>query len=148
MSPRPFDNHVESQPLLGDQDGENADDDQQHADIDNVPLITPKSFSRPRKGILSRFQARKPGTIILLLSLMMFAITTSGMMILVPLFRLLEDALCHVYYKKDPSEHIEERLCKVDGVQSELAYLGGWGTMLGSVIGMLAALPYGVLADR
>ncbi|KAK3321784.1 general substrate transporter [Apodospora peruviana] len=144
------DERLEAQPLLPDpHHGHDPSYDSEGPlpDIDD-------GFSSSSKGHLlhvgmfSRFQARKPSTIILLLAVMMFAITTSGMLIMIPLFRLMEDALCHVYYQKDPSEPIDERLCKVDGVQSELAYLGGWGAMLGSLVGMVAALPYGVLADR
>ena len=70
------------------------------------------------------------------------------MLIMMPIFRLVEDTVCHRYYKKDPSEKIDERLCKVDGVQSELAYLGGWAALLHSFIGLMAALPYGVMADK
>ncbi|KAK0609971.1 major facilitator superfamily domain-containing protein [Bombardia bombarda] len=99
-------------------------------------------------GFLSRFQARRPATIIALLAIVLFAVITSAMMIMIPMFRLMEDALCHVYYHKDPSEHIDERECKVDSVQSELAFLGGWGALISSLVSMVAALPYGVLADR
>ncbi|KAK4447310.1 general substrate transporter [Podospora aff. communis PSN243] len=102
----------------------------------------------PRHGFISQFQARKPKTIVLLLAILLFTVTTSGMLIIVPIFRLIEDAVCHSYYKKDHSEKIDERLCKVDEVQGLLAYLGGWAAMLNTVIGLIATLPYGVLADR
>jgi hypothetical protein len=78
----------------------------------------------------------------------MFTITTSGMLVLIPIFRLMEDAVCHLYYEKGMPEPIEERLCKVDGVQKRLAYLGGLSAMISSIVGMVATLPYGVLADR
>lgn len=108
-----------------------------------------KPLARGRiSTLLHRFQARKPATIIWLLSAAMFVFTASGMMIMVPMFRLMEDAICHTYYKKPPGVEIEEAKCKGDEVQSELAWLGGIATMLGSVIGVVAALPYGVLADR
>jgi MFS transporter, PCFT/HCP family, solute carrier family 46 (folate transporter), member 1 len=104
---------------------------------------------RPGRGLLAaHLQAQKPKTIVLLLALLIFIIVTSGMLMIMPVFRLVEDTVCHRYYKKDPSEKIDERLCKVDGVQSELAYLGGWAALLNSSVGLIAALPYGVLADK
>ncbi|KAK3299611.1 general substrate transporter [Chaetomium fimeti] len=107
-----------------------------------------KHGQRGIRGFAARFQARKRKTVVALLAVLMFCITTSGMLILIPIFRLMEDAVCHEHYDKPRSEPIEERLCKVDGVQKELAFLGGIGAVLNSVVGLLSALPYGVLADR
>jgi hypothetical protein len=101
-----------------------------------------------RRGCAARFQAKKRKTIIALLALLMFIMVMSGMLILIPIFRLMEDAICHIHYDKPRSEPIEERLCKVDGVQKELAYLGGISAMINSIVGLIATLPYGVLADR
>ncbi|KAH6845774.1 major facilitator superfamily domain-containing protein [Chaetomium sp. MPI-CAGE-AT-0009] len=100
------------------------------------------------RGFAARFQARKRKTVVALLAVLMFSITTSGMLFLIPIFRLMEDAVCHVHYDKPRSEPIEERLCKVDGVQKELAFLGGIGAVINCVVGLLSTLPYGVLADR
>lgn len=129
------DDYIEAEPLLGP--GEQDDPD--------VPLTQPTTaWSR----IAARFQARNPSTIVLLLTILMFAITTSGMMFMIPIFRIVEDAFCHVYYEKDPSEPIDERLCKVDAVQGRLAFLGGVGAMVNSFVGLVTLLPYGILADR
>ena len=84
----------------------------------------------------------------MLLAVLMFTLTTSGMLMLIPILRLMEDAICHVHYGKSRWEPIEERLCKVDGVQKELAYLGGIAAMIGSTVGLIATLPWGVVADR
>ncbi|KAK3988824.1 general substrate transporter [Cladorrhinum sp. PSN332] len=130
---------VEAEPLISAEERnlENVDD----REGINEPT---SGWVRLTKGL----QVQQYGKIIFLLATLMFLITTSGMMFLIPIFRLVEDAFCHVYYEKDPSEPIEERLCKVDGVQKQLAYLGGLGAMINSVVGMAAALPYGVLADK
>ncbi|KAK4249186.1 general substrate transporter [Corynascus novoguineensis] len=105
--------------------------------------------SKPRRrGFTARIQAQKRNAIVALLTLLMFVVTTSGMLILVPIFRLVEDAVCHLHYDKAKSEPIEERLCKVDPVQKELAFLGGIAAMVNTVVGLIATLPYGVLADR
>ncbi|KAK4101299.1 general substrate transporter [Parathielavia hyrcaniae] len=137
---------IEGEPLLA------AEQDSERDSIDTVRRTDPDSGHNQRHGRLqgfaARFQAKKRRTIIILLTLLMFTLVTSGMLILLPVFRLMEDAVCHEHYGKPRTEPIEERLCKVDGVQKELAYLGGISAMLNSVIGLIATLPYGVLADR
>lgn len=135
----PLDHYIEAEPLLPveDRDAETPDDRDEFS----------KSSSRWAR-LTEALQVKQQGHIILLLAILMFLITTSGMMFLLPVFRLVEDAFCHRYYEKDPSQPIDERLCKVDGVQKQLAYLGGLGSMINSFVGMATALPYGVLADR
>jgi hypothetical protein len=153
------DDMIEGEPLL-------AGEERDSFDIDETPAVTTPATSTTasetdgacqayayqkhgqRRGFLARFQARKRKTVVALLAVLMFSITTSGMLILIPIFRLMEDAVCHLHYDKPRSEPIEEQLCKVDGVQKELAFLGGIGAMLNSVVGLLSTLPYGVLADR
>lgn len=99
-------------------------------------------------GLAARFGAQKRTTVLALLALLTFILTTSGMLFFVPIFRLMEDAVCHIHYGKPKSEPIEERLCKVEAVQKELAFLGGVGAVFNSVVSLLTTLPYGVLADR
>ncbi|KAK0648378.1 general substrate transporter [Cercophora newfieldiana] len=131
----------EAEPLLAEDEREPEDVPAEEGPVFDAP--------KPRHpGFASRFQARKPKTIVFLLALLLFTVTTSGMLIIVPIFRLLEDAVCHSFYHKDRSEKIDERLCKGDEVQGRLAYLGGWAALLNTVIGLIATLPYGVLADR
>ncbi len=142
---------VEAEPLLPTTDNDIDTDDDQRDSID----LTPDHHHEPpihkhhaRRGFAARFQAQRRTSVIALLAVLMFAITTSGMLILIPIFRLVEDAICHVHYDKPLAEPIEERLCKVEGVQKELALLGGVSAVLNSVVGLVATLPYGVLADR
>ncbi|KAM7210330.1 general substrate transporter [Rhypophila decipiens] len=149
---------VEARPLLNEEEEEIRQRHHQSPDShihDEESKLPRRPYQSPRSGVLGRistllhrFQARKPNTIILLLSAAMFVFTASSMMVMVPMFRLMEDAICRGHFNVKPGEEIEEGKCKGDEVQSELAWLGGVGTMLGSVIGMIAALPYGVLADR
>jgi len=150
----PFHDRIDDEPLLPcdnwDSDGNDGipipdlESSQHHgfyASSTNPSLPRSSTF-------LSRYQARQPSTVILLLAVLMFGLTGSAMLFMIPLFRLMEDALCHVHYQKHPSEHIDERLCKVDPVQAELAYLGGWSIAISALVNMVAALPYGILADR
>ncbi|KAK6218958.1 major facilitator superfamily transporter [Colletotrichum tabaci] len=99
-------------------------------------------------GLLAPFRVRSPRAIILLLALLKFALTWKGMLLMMPLMRLIEDDICHKHYGRDPSELIPEMECKVDEVQKDLAWLGGWESLIGAVVNMLVAFPYGVLSDR
>ncbi len=112
------------------------------------PRHEPRSRKHGRRGFAARFQAQRRSTVVVLLAVVMFGLTTSGMLILIPMFRLVEDAICHLHYGKPLSEPVDERLCKVHEVQKELAYLGGLSAMINSIVGIIATLPYGVLADR
>ncbi|KAK0705833.1 major facilitator superfamily domain-containing protein [Apiosordaria backusii] len=136
--------YIEAEPLLA------PDEHEQETDAIHGQHKHPRSTHHLSRwfNIRTHFQVKNPSSIILLLSLLTFAIVTSGMMYMIPMFRLIEDAFCHLYYDKDPSEPIEEHMCKVDGVQKELAYLGGISAMVNSLVGVVATLPYGVLADR
>ncbi|KAJ0161519.1 hypothetical protein CTA2_6085 [Colletotrichum tanaceti] len=99
-------------------------------------------------GLLAPFRVRSPRAIILLLALLKFAVTCKGMLLMMPLMRLIEDHICHRHYGRDPSEPIPEMECKVDEVQRDLAWMGGWHSLIGAVVNMLVAFPYGVLSDR
>jgi hypothetical protein len=141
--------HIEADPLLAGDEFEDSD----RGSVDFTPIesnayANAGHTKQTRRIFTSRIQARKTSTIVTLLALLMFAVTTSAMMYIIPMFRLMEDAVCHVHYGKELSEPIEERLCKIDDVQKYFAYLGGWSSMISSVVGLVAALPYGVLADR
>ncbi|AEO68510.1 a0cc9ca3-2f00-46f8-b222-9c2fe410649a [Thermothielavioides terrestris] len=65
-----------------------------------------------RRGIAARFQAENRISIVLLLAVLMFSTTASGLLLLILLFRLMADAICQVRYGKAMDEPIEERLCK------------------------------------
>lgn len=150
MSARAGDD-FEAEPLLagGERDStDNNDNCQNTTSASENQSHTHHRKSHGRHGALFRFQAQKRTTIVALLSTIMFAVTTSGMLFLIPIFRLMEDAVCHVHYKKPRSEPIEERLCKVEAVQKELALLGGAAAVINTVVGLVSTLPYGVLADR
>ncbi|EEY17274.1 conserved hypothetical protein [Verticillium alfalfae VaMs.102] len=97
---------------------------------------------------LDAFRPTTPFTIVVLLACLKATLFSSGILFLTPLFRLVEDAICHVHYQKDLSEPIEEKECKVDEIQSQLAYLLGTGAVIGALVTLVVAFPYGVLADR
>ncbi|KAK0625822.1 major facilitator superfamily domain-containing protein [Immersiella caudata] len=119
----------ETSPLLGQHRPTEARDDHGGADSDNT--------------------ARRPNIVILLIAFIIFTQSTSGALAAVPLTRLMEDAICRRYYSNRSDKiPIDEGRCKVDDVQSDLAYLNGFISALEAVVGLLVALPYGVLADK
>ncbi|KAK2593713.1 hypothetical protein QQS21_008578 [Conoideocrella luteorostrata] len=136
----------EDAPFLNDDEREHTDagidtEARPHEEPDE-PLPT-----RPRIKAAS-WQAKTPRTIVIMVAVMEFCITSSGMLLLIPVYRLIEDALCHVHYNDDSSDIIDEMKCKVDEVQSQLAYLIGWCSLTSSLMTLLVTFPYGMLADR
>lgn len=100
--------------------------------VDDPVATEPTSRLRPFKA--RRWQVQSPKGIVTIVAFIIFSIVTSGMMLLLPIYRLIEDAFCHAYYKDDSLDLIEEKKCKVDGVQSRLVYLMGWLGLLNSII--------------
>lgn len=71
-----------------------------------------------------------------------------------PRLRLFEAVICKRYYVEhdpsliDPGGRVDERHCKVDGVQDSLAELLGWVYFSNSVPAILLPIPFGYLADK
>ncbi|KAI0516926.1 MFS general substrate transporter [Xylaria bambusicola] len=72
----------------------------------------------------------------------------SGMIIVVPAARLAEDIICRRHYGRFDSDPIDEELCKAKEIQSSMAWIFGLSMSLGTIVGLIAMIPYGVLADR
>lgn len=88
----------------------------------------PATLLRPRRP----WQTSNPKNVIILLSVVKFVIVLSGMLMLMPMYRLLEDAFCHVHFGDDSDGLMDEMKCKVEEVQSGLAFLMGWFGLLNS----------------
>lgn len=71
-----------------------------------------------------------------------------------PLVRIYESITCRKYYteydpgKIGPSGGVEEELCKVKDVQTELAAVKGYMEFFDGLMSIFLAIPYGLLADR
>ncbi|EGX94798.1 Major facilitator superfamily transporter [Cordyceps militaris CM01] len=94
------------------------------------------------------WQVRSPRSIVLVVALSKFCIVCSGMMLLVPLFRLVEDAICHGVLADTSPDVLDERRCKDDGVQARLATFLGWSGLVGSLVTLVTAFPFGAMSDR
>lgn len=82
----------------------------------------------------SRWQVGTPGTVVLLVATAKFSVVASGMMILMPVYRLIEDALCHAYYEDNSPDIIDEMKCKVDDVQTRLSTIMGWLSLISNLM--------------
>ncbi|ROW15669.1 hypothetical protein VPNG_02111 [Cytospora leucostoma] len=114
-----------------------------HSVEEATPLISDNEHTGPARQT-------HPQRTVALTSLLILFLAGAGSLCRVPETRLLEDVLCHRYYKDvfRGGDTIDERLCKADQVQSELAYILGASSTTDAVTGLVVALPYGVLADR
>lgn len=71
-----------------------------------------------------------------------------------PLVRIYESITCNKYYteydpgKIGPGGEVEEELCKVKDVQTELAAVKGYMEFFDGLMSIFLAIPYGLLADR
>ncbi|SPO06115.1 uncharacterized protein DNG_08804 [Cephalotrichum gorgonifer] len=95
-----------------------------------------------------RWRVTSTRGVLLLATWVKFSVTLSGMMLLLPTFRLLEDIFCRRHLGYTGPDMIEESKCKGPEVQEDLAYLLGWLMLVMAIVGVVIALPYGALADR
>lgn len=67
-----------------------------------------------------------------------------------PRIRLLEASLCRTHYLAldPPVLDPVEALCKLESIQTRLAYIRGWQVFFEAIPVMLLAVPWGALADR
>ncbi|KAI8626240.1 MFS general substrate transporter [Xylariaceae sp. FL1651] len=95
-------------------------------------------------------KVRRPGTIVSILCGIILVAASQGGFQNIPMTRIFEDILCRQYYDQIRSrdEPIDEEMCKVDAIQSQLAYLFAIMASLNAGISCLAALPWGIAADR
>ncbi|OBW64929.1 MAG: Uncharacterized protein AUREO_050020 [Aureobasidium pullulans] len=94
-------------------------------------------------------------SVIILVALVIVITSVAGGLIGLPFVRLIENAICQEHYASRPVEgglfitsDVNEAHCKVDAVQSRLAYVLAIQEMLDAIAGFTFALPYGLFADR
>lgn len=109
------------------------DDSSEHLSFveTSPPVETITSFPR------GHFQLHTLGIVMVLVFLFNFSSSLTGASTL----RIYESIICHGYYKtNDPSRIgdggvVDERHCKVDAVQEELAVLTGWESFFNTLPG-------------
>ena len=97
-------------------------------------------------------QAHSGSTIVGLLGIIFFIGSSSGGFIDIPLVRIIEDIICRDYYSSDGAlsagDGIDEKMCKVDAIQTDVQDIVSVTNMLTSLVSFLAAFPWGLVADR
>ena len=116
------------------------------------------SILQPRRGSVASLpsghdfvpKAQKPSTIVWILIAGIFFGSAAGGLVVIPEMRIFEDIICHQYYDMANrlTEPIKEELCKIDQIQSRLAYLFAINESITAAVGCLAALPWGIAADK
>lgn len=103
-----------------------------HFAEETTPLISNDGGPEPFPKVQNH-----PRRTVALMSLMILCLSCAGSLCRVPQTRLLEDVLCHRFYQDiyAGGDAIDERLCKVDRVQSQLAYILGASSMIDAIIG-------------
>ncbi|KAL7925557.1 major facilitator superfamily domain-containing protein [Trichoderma austrokoningii] len=96
----------------------------------------------------ARWQVKTRNSIVRTIAVVQCAIIGIGMLLLIPLYRLIEDSVCHVYYGDDSLDIIDEMRCKTDEVQARMAYLLGWLGLFHSIMSLISTFPFGMLADK
>ncbi|KAH0498102.1 hypothetical protein TgHK011_005376 [Trichoderma gracile] len=120
-----------------------ADNERQHDDSNR-----PDDAAAPPALKAARWQVKSPKMAVRLIAFLEFMIVASGMLLMIPIYRLIEDTVCHVYYGDDSLDMIDEMKCKTDEVQARMAYLLGWLGLFNSIMSLLTTFPYGMLADK
>ncbi|KAI0193161.1 major facilitator superfamily domain-containing protein [Astrocystis sublimbata] len=147
--------------------GEQYGDDDFAESVERTPLLpaAPKSSSSAtgshthgtgHQEIVSPIEPRidavpilqRPGVIIVILYIIVFVASASGGFQNISMTRIFEDILCRRYYNRGNDEPIDEEMCKIDAIQSDLAYLFAIQFSLNAGVSVLTALPWGIAADK
>lgn len=105
----------------------------------STPPLDPEAIGAAwaggRSGWWRRWRVESPRAVLILASVIKFAVMLSGAMVLLPFFRVLEDAFCHRHFGDTSPGFIEEQRCKVPEVQKDLAFLMGWLMLVTGLVG-------------
>lgn len=99
-------------------------------------------------------KVHKSSTIVGLLCVIIAIATSSTGFMETPVLRALEALICRDYYSRDDGsfkpgeEPIDEKLCKVASIQTDVQDIMSTMTMLTAIISCVFALPWGLAADR
>ncbi|THY07627.1 MFS general substrate transporter [Aureobasidium pullulans] len=112
-------------------------------------MTTPAEENQPLLHQNSR--NNRPKRVILLIALVIGITGIAGGLIGLPFVRLIEDAICQEYYASKPGRAggsvslfgVDEAHCKVDAVQSRLAYILAIQELLDAIAGFTFAIPIG-----
>ncbi|TDZ74846.1 MFS efflux pump atnC [Colletotrichum trifolii] len=136
----------ESSPLLRDPVRDSA------PDAENALHTDPSSGPEDDDTVAHPLYPRAVVTTFIIL----FVASIGGALISTPEVRLLEMAVCRDYYREHdprvighpPLSYIDEQLCKLSPIQSNLAYLQATRSLIMTIPGLLLTFPYGYISDK
>ncbi|TEA17583.1 MFS efflux pump atnC [Colletotrichum sidae] len=136
----------ESTPLLRDPVRDSA------PDAENALHTDPSSGPEDDDTVAHPLYPRAVVTTFIIL----FIASIGGALISTPEVRLLEMAVCRDYYREHdprvighpPLSYIDEQLCKLSPIQSNLAYLQATRSLIMTIPGLLLTFPYGYISDK
>lgn len=122
------------------------------------PSVMAADDDPDRRGLLSpednTSHTRSATRFTYLPAVVLFLSELAELLLVAPRIRLLEASICRSYYNEhDPSSlnpdgSVDETLCKLKPVQTELAYIRGWQVFWEAIPVLALAIPWGALADR
>jgi hypothetical protein len=121
------------------------------ATTEQTPLIPPSSpppRNHERPHVPHTAPSHSNTTILNLICGVLFLAASATGLVNVPLTKLVEDAVCRQYYGRPASEDIDEQLCKLETIQSDVAFIFARMGMCEAVVALFTALPWGIAADR
>ncbi|KAI7369903.1 MFS general substrate transporter [Hortaea werneckii] len=132
-----------------------------HIATEATPLLSTENGTI--EDIQSTHLPRRWQTLTYLLMLVIFLAGAADSIVESPTTRIFESVICYRYFEsEDPSKiqlgradvgpgaigGVEERYCKANSVQQQLASLAGYQTLFEGFPSLLLAVPFGWLADK
>ena len=132
-----------------------------HSATEATPLLSTENGTI--EDIRSTHLSRSWQTLTYLLMLVIFLAGAGDSIVESPTTRIFESVICYRYFEsEDPSKiqlgraavgpgaigGVEERYCKADSVQQQLASLAGYQALFEGFPSLLLAVPFGWLADK
>ncbi|KAI7526390.1 MFS general substrate transporter, partial [Hortaea werneckii] len=132
-----------------------------HTATETTPLLSTENGTI--EDIESTHRPRRWQTLTYLLMLVIFLVGAADSIVESPTTRIFESVICYRYFEsEDPSKiqlgraaagpgaigGVEERYCKADSVQQQLASLAGYQNLFEGFPSLLLAVPFGWLADK
>ena len=116
-------------------------------DTEPEPTLDPETPGSSRNPPEQRPRTN-PAAVVSVICAIIFCFALLSSLADVPMTRILEDRLCRRYYDGngdgdvlEERKPVDEEMCKVGAIQTELAYLNGFLSTLDAVVGVLFLFP-------
>jgi hypothetical protein len=106
------------------------------------PLLLDSNHSSNRLAQSKPTAPRLSSTgVVVFIAIIVCCLSIAGDLVSIPMVRVIEDAVCKDYYRSRNGQvlirgEIDEKLCKQDDIQSELAYIIGVQELINAVTSM------------